>query len=136
MNQPRVLLAEDHIAVAESLAFFLRDDFEIVGTVRDGQALVDAARELRPDVIIADIQMPVLGGLDAVRQLRSDGLVMPVLLLTAHDDAKLVAQALRAGANGFVMKQTAADELHTAIGELLQGRVFVTPRLLSRRTNP
>jgi DNA-binding NarL/FixJ family response regulator len=131
MSRPKVLLAEDHTAVAKSLALFLGDDVEIVATVRDGQALVDAAQRLQPDVIIADIHMPVMGGLEALRQLRAQGLEMPMLLLTAHDDAELAAQAMRAGADGFVLKQTVTLDLLTAIGEVLQGRAYVSPRLSS-----
>jgi DNA-binding NarL/FixJ family response regulator len=131
MNRPKVLLAEDHTAVADSLAFFLRDDVEMVATVRNGQALIDAVQRLRPDVIIADIHMPVMGGLEALRQLRTQGVDVPFLLLTAHDDAELAAQAMGAGADGFVLKQTAAEELLTAIGEVLQGRNYLSP-LLSR----
>jgi DNA-binding NarL/FixJ family response regulator len=134
MSRPRVLLAEDHTAVANSLVRFLRDDVEIVATVRDGEALVDAAQRLRPDVIIADIQMPVMGGLEALRQLRAQGLDVPVLLLTAHDDVELATEAMRAGAAGFVLKQTAAVELLTAIGEVLQGRSYLSPRLSKERT--
>jgi DNA-binding NarL/FixJ family response regulator len=130
-----VLLAEDHAAVANSLALFLGGDVEIVATVRDGEALVDAAQRLQPDVIIADVHMPVMDGLEAVRQLRAQGLNVPMLLLTAHDDAELAAQAMRAGADGFVLKQTAAAELLTAIDEVLQGRDYLSPRL-SRERKP
>ena len=105
------------------------NDFDIVGTVRDGQALIDAAHQLQPDVIIADIQMPVMGGLEALRQLRTDGVDVRIILLTAHSDAPLAAEAVRAGADGFVLKQTAAEELLTAIDEVLQGRVYVSPTL-------
>jgi DNA-binding NarL/FixJ family response regulator len=135
MSRPKVLLAEDHACVAESLVFFLRDDFEIVGTVRDGQALIDAARQLRPDVIVADIQMPVMGGLEALRRIRADGVDVRILFLSGHSDAQLAAQAMRAGANGFVLKQVASEELLTAIAEVLQGRVYLSP-LLSTGTRP
>jgi DNA-binding NarL/FixJ family response regulator len=129
MSRPKVLLAEDHAAVATSLTLFLRDDVEIVATVRDGEALIEAAQRLKPDVIIADIHMPVMDGLEALRQLRMRGLHVPMLLLTAHHDAALAAQAMRAGANGFVLKQTATEELLTAIGEVLQGRNYLSPQL-------
>jgi DNA-binding NarL/FixJ family response regulator len=129
MSRPRVLLAEDHAAVANSLVFFLQPDVEVVATVRDGRALIDAALRLKPDLIIADIQMPVMGGLDALRELRTQGLSVPMVLLTGHNDAMLADQAMRAGADGFVCKQGATDELLTAIAEVLQGRCYVTPRL-------
>jgi DNA-binding NarL/FixJ family response regulator len=127
MSRPKVLLAEDHTVVAKSLVYLLRDDFEIVGTVGNGQALLDAVPRLRPDVIIADIQMPVMGGLEALRQLRKDGIDVRILILTAHHDAQLAAQAVAAGAHGFVLKQTAGDELLPAIQEVLHGRVYVSP---------
>lgn len=134
MSRPKVLLAEDHAAVANSLVSFLQPDVEIVATVRDGRALIDAAQRLQPDLIIADIQMPVMGGLEALRELRRQGLDVPLILLTAHDDAVLADHAMRAGAAGFVLKLTAAAELLTAIGDVLQGRDYLTPRLSEGRT--
>jgi DNA-binding NarL/FixJ family response regulator len=125
MTRATVLLAEDNDVVAKSLARLLRDDFDLVGTVTDGQALIDAARRLRPDVIVADIEMPVVSGFEALRQLRTDGIDARVLFLTAHADAQLAGEAIRAGAAGFVLKHTAGDALITAIGEVLQGRVYV-----------
>jgi DNA-binding NarL/FixJ family response regulator len=131
MSRAKVLLAEDHEAVAQSLIRFLEDDFELVGAVRDGLALVDAAQRLRPDVILADIEMPGVGGLEALRRLRAGGTDVRMLFLTAHCDAQLAAEAMRAGAVGFVLKQAAGDELIHAIGEVLQGRVFMSPRIMS-----
>src|SRR5262245_4245432 len=121
MSRPRVLLAEDNVAVADSLIFFLQPDVEIVATVQNGRARIDAARRLQPDLIIADIQMPLMGGLEAMSELRSQGLDVPMVLLTAHDDADLADHAMRAGAKGFVLKQAAADDLLNAIGEVMQG---------------
>jgi DNA-binding NarL/FixJ family response regulator len=129
MNRPKVLFAEDHASVAQALALFLRDDVEIVATVGNGQALIDAAQQLQPDVIIADIHMPVMDGLEALRQLRTRGLQMPMILLTGHHDAELAAQAMRAGASGFVLKMKATEELLTAISEVLQGREYLSPGL-------
>jgi DNA-binding NarL/FixJ family response regulator len=134
MSRPRVLLAEDHAGVMERLAYLLGDDFEIVDTVGDGQALVEAARRLRPDLILADIQMPVMSGLEALRDLRADGIDVRVLSLTAHADRQLAAQAMRAGASGFVLKQLAGEELLT-ISEVLDGRVYLTA-LLSNEKGP
>jgi DNA-binding NarL/FixJ family response regulator len=120
-----VLLAEDHTNVAKSLARLLRDDYDLVGTVSDGQALIDAARRLGSDVIVADVEMPVVGGLEALRQLRTDGIGARVLFLTAHSDAQLADEAIRAGAAGFVLKHVAGEKLMVAIEEVLQGRVYV-----------
>jgi DNA-binding NarL/FixJ family response regulator len=121
-----VLLAEDHAGVADSLSILLQDDFDIVGTVRDGQRLIEAARQLQPEVIVADIQMPGMSGLEALRQLRTTGDDVRVIFLTAHCDAELAAHAILTGAAGFVLKQSAAEELCTAIGEVLQGRIYLS----------
>jgi DNA-binding NarL/FixJ family response regulator len=129
MRRAKVLLADDHEKVAAALARLLRDDFDLVATVHDGEALVDAARRLRPDVIVADIEMPVVTGLEALRQLRTEGITLPILFLTAHSDALLAAAAIRAGAAGFVLKIAAGDELVEAIGEVLAGRVYVSRRI-------
>src|SRR4026209_1330661 len=98
MTRARVLVADDHTIVAQGLASILRDDFELVGVVGDGQALIDAVRQLKPDVVVADVEMPVMGGLEAMRQLQADGIEIRVLFLTAHSDAQLAAEAMRAGA--------------------------------------
>jgi DNA-binding NarL/FixJ family response regulator len=101
----------------------------LVGVVGDGGALLAAARELRPDVVVADIAMPVLSGLEALRQLRKEGSACKVIFLTMHADAALASAALRAGASGYLLKHSAGDELIRAIGEVLRGRVYLTPLL-------
>jgi DNA-binding NarL/FixJ family response regulator len=127
MNSTKVLLADDHVIVAQGLELLLKDSFNLVGTVRDGRALLEAAARLKPDVIIADISMPLLNGLDAVRQLKSDGIEAKVIILTMHADPHLAADAFRAGASAFVLKNSAGEELIQAIHEILQGRAYVTP---------
>jgi DNA-binding NarL/FixJ family response regulator len=122
-----VLLADDHTIVAEGLASLLSGAFDLVGTVADGRALLEAVRRLEPDVIVTDISMPVLNGLDAVRRLRSDGVRAKVVVLTMHADVHLVAEAFRAGASGYVLKQSAGEELVLAIHEALEGRRYLTP---------
>jgi DNA-binding NarL/FixJ family response regulator len=140
MRRPTVLLADDHTLVAEGVGSLLQDDFDLVGTVGNGSLLLESAKTLRPDVIVADMAMPVLGGLDALRRLRADGLDSKVVFLTMHADPQLAAEAVRAGASGFVLKQSAGEELITAIQEALQGRVYLTPLitkdLLSTLSNP
>jgi DNA-binding NarL/FixJ family response regulator len=126
MNSTKVLLADDHAIVAQGLELLLKDSFNLVGTVRDGRALVEAATRLRPDVIVADISMPLLNGLDAVRQLKSNGVEAKVVILTMHADPHLAADAFRAGASAFVLKNSAGEELIRAIQEILQGRAYVT----------
>ncbi len=127
MNSTKVLLADDHVIVAQGLELLLKDSFNLVGTVRDGRALLEAAARLKPDIIIADISMPLLNGLDAVRQLKSDGIEAKVIILTMHADPHLAADAFRAGASAFVLKNSAGEELIQAIHEILQGRAYVTP---------
>src|SRR5262245_6078591 len=95
----------------------------------DGAGLLEAARRLRPDVIVADVSMPRMSGLDALRRLRGEGLDVKVVFLTVHADVRLASEALRAGAAGFVLKDAAGKELIAAIREVLRGRTYVTPRL-------
>jgi len=127
MNKTRVLLADDHTIVAEGLRSLLEDEFEFVGAVSDGRALLEAARDLRPDVIVADISMPLLNGLDAARQLKRDGATAKIVFLTMHAEAQLAAEAFRAGASGYLLKSSAGEELITAIHEVIKGRAYVTP---------
>ena len=132
MSRPRVLLADDHKAMAQSLVRFLDQEVEIVGIVSDGQALVDSARQVQPDVIVADLSMPVKSGWDAFNELRTSGFAAPFIFLTANDDAELAAELVAAGGAGFVLKHAVASELMAAIRKALQGGVFVSA-LISRR---
>jgi len=127
MNRPRVLLADDHTMFSQGLQSLLEDDFDLVGAVADGEALVEAARRLNPDVIIVDISMPVMNGLDAVRQLKKDGATAKIIFLTMHADDRLLAEAFRCGGSGYVLKQSAGEELITGIGKVLAGQKYVTP---------
>jgi DNA-binding NarL/FixJ family response regulator len=129
MRRAKVLLADDHAIVAEGLSRLLKDDFELVGAVSDGGRLVEAARRLRPDVIVTDISMPVLGGLDALRRLKAEQIDTRVIFLTMHGDPQLATEAVRAGAAGYLLKDSASEELVTAIHEVLQGRVYLTPAI-------
>jgi DNA-binding NarL/FixJ family response regulator len=129
MRRTRVLLADDHAIVAEGLATLLQEHVDLVGTVGDGQQLIEAARALQPDVIVADLAMPVVSGLKALRLLKAEGSDAKVIFLTMHADAQLAGAALRAGASGYVLKQSAGEELIRAIREALEGRVYLTPLL-------
>jgi DNA-binding NarL/FixJ family response regulator len=122
-----VLLADDHVIVAQGLASLLKADFDLVGIVRDGRELLETARHLKPDVIVTDISMPLLNGVDAVRQLRSEGMHSKVLILTQHTDIHYAVEAFRAGVSGYLLKQSAGEELTLAIQEVLQGRAYLTP---------
>ncbi len=115
--------------VAEALKSLLTPEFELVGVVEDGRALVEAAETLRPDVIVADVTMPHLNGIDALTQLRQGGDRTPVVFLTMHRDVTFARRALDAGASGFVLKHSAPAELVTAIRAALQGKTYLTPQL-------
>ena len=129
MSRPRILIADDHRMLAEGLRGLLEPAYELVEIVEDGRALVDAAQRLQPDVIVADITMPLLNGLDAVEQIRCLGCQAKVIFLTMHKDALYAARAMRAGASGFLLKHSASAELLTAIQEALAGRTYVTPAI-------
>lgn len=129
MPRIKVLLAEDHTLVAEGLGALLKDTFELAGTVRDGRALLLAAETLRPDVIVTDISMPELNGLDAIRQLQARRPSVKVVVLTMHRETQLAVDAFRAGALGYMLKVSPVEELITAIREVAQGRAYVTTLL-------
>jgi DNA-binding NarL/FixJ family response regulator len=128
-RRPRVLLADDHLMVAEALKSLLAPEFDLVGVVEDGRALVDAAGRLRPDVIVADVTMPHLNGIDALIQLRQIGDRVPVVFLTMHRNASFARRALDAGASGFVLKHSAPAELISALRAALEGKTYLTPQL-------
>jgi DNA-binding NarL/FixJ family response regulator len=129
MKRPRVLLADDHKIVTEGLKGLLEPEFELVGIVEDGRALLAAAERLRPDVIVADISMPLLNGIDSVRQIKKANEAIKVVFLTMHPDVTYAVSAFEAGASGYVLKHSAPTELVTAIRSALNGRTFVTPLL-------
>jgi DNA-binding NarL/FixJ family response regulator len=128
-RRPRVLLADDHLLVAEALTSLLTPEFDLVGVVEDGRALLEAAVKLQPDVIVADVSMPHLNGIDALTQLRQGGDRTPVVFLTMHRDVTFARRALDAGASGFVLKHSASVELVAAIRAALQGKTYLTPQL-------
>ena len=127
MNRPRVLLADDHRLLREAFAQLLKPTCDVVGAVADGRALLDAAPELRPDIVVLDIAMPLLNGLDAARQLKRLMPNVKVIFLTVNEDPELAAEAFRSGASSFLLKNSAASELLLAIQEVLHGRSYVTP---------
>jgi DNA-binding NarL/FixJ family response regulator len=129
MRRPRILLADDHTLVVEALAKLLEPHTEVVGTVADGRALLAAARELRPDVVLVDIAMPLLNGLDAGREIRRDLPGCRLVYLTVSHDPDLAAQALRLGAAGYLLKTSAGAELLEALDAVLRGRRYVTVTL-------
>ena len=129
MNRPRILLADDHRMMAEGLKTLLAPESELVGVVQDGLALIDAARKLRPDLVVVDITMPRLNGLDAVAQLKKEYPRLKFVFLTMHQEAAYARRALDAGASGYVLKHSAPEELVTAVRAALAGKTYLTPSL-------
>ena len=129
INRPRVLLADDHSITAEALRSLLSDHCDVVGLVADGRALIAAANELKPDVIVADIGMPLLNGLDAAEQIRQTMPQVRFVFLTMMDNPNLAAATMRLAPVGYVLKHSAFSELLSAISDVLKGKSFVTSRL-------
>jgi len=131
MRAPRVLLADDHALLLGAFEKLLAAECEIVGQASDGRALVAAAEELKPDVIVLDIAMPLLNGLEAGRQIKRKLRDVKLVFLTMNEDPELAAEAFRSGASAYLLKRSAASELTTAIREVMNGRSYVTPLITS-----
>jgi DNA-binding NarL/FixJ family response regulator len=127
MGRPRVLLADDHALILGAFEKLLAEECDIVGQVSDGRALIAAVESLKPDVVVVDISMPVLNGLEAGRQIKQKARDVRLVFLTMNEDPDLAAEAFRAGASGYLLKRSAASELAMAIREVSQGRSYVTP---------
>jgi DNA-binding NarL/FixJ family response regulator len=127
MKRPRILLADDHTLMAEALGHMLQTDFDVVGTVSDGRALIKAAAELKPELVVVDIGMPLLNGLDAADQLKALHPDIKVIFLTQNREPRFAVEAFRRNASGYLLKDSAASELTTAIREALDGRSYVSP---------
>jgi DNA-binding NarL/FixJ family response regulator len=130
--KPRVLLADDHRIVAEGLKNLLAADFDVIGMIEDGRALIDAANRLNPDVIVADISMPGINGIEALKTLKTTQPQVKVIFLTMHSETAYARRALEAGAAGYVLKHCAPDELVVALRAALAGQCFVTPALAAK----
>jgi DNA-binding NarL/FixJ family response regulator len=128
-SRPRILIADDHAIFAETLRAYLEKTFTVVGVAADGRAMLQEAIRLSPEVIVADVGMPLLNGLDAARRIREHVPNVRFVFLTMHDDANLAAAALELGKVAFVLKCSGGLELLTAIEEILHGRSYVTPKL-------
>jgi DNA-binding NarL/FixJ family response regulator len=131
MGRIRVLVADDEPTIFNGIRQILEPACEIVGEVRDGLDLLAAAEQLRPDVIVADITMPRLGGIEAVRTIKKHTGGIAAVFLSMHTEPAYVTAAFKAGGSGYVLKSSAADELLPAIVEALKGRKFLTPALAS-----
>jgi DNA-binding NarL/FixJ family response regulator len=126
MSPARVLLADDHMIVTEGLRRILEPNYELVGIAQNGMELIDLARQSDPDVIVADITMPQLNGIDAIAKLQLAGCRAKVIFLTMHRDRTYAAKALEMGASGFVLKHSASSDLLAAIEAALRGERFVS----------
>ena len=130
MRRYTVLVADDHAIVKEGLVNLLKEhDFDVVGAVGDGHELVDTAVRLRPDLIVTDLSMPGLSGIEMLTRLKAEHVNSKVIVLTMHRDAELAARAMRAGASAFLLKHSAGEELLNAIQQAVEGRGYLTPTL-------
>lgn len=125
----RILVADDHVLVAQGIERLLLECFETVELVASGEDLIAAVHRERPDVVVTDISMAGVSGIDAMKMLRDDGYAMPFVFLTMHSDSTIAAEAVKAGASGYVLKSSAGEELVRAIQEVVAGRTYVTPSL-------
>lgn len=125
----RVVLADDHRVVSQGIEHLLEDRFDSIELVSSGEELVEAVRRDPPDVVVADISMPGLTGIQALRRMREEGFEMPVVFLTMHDESSVAAEAIRAGARGYVLKSAAGEELVRALAGVMGGHTYVTPTL-------
>ncbi len=126
-KRPRVLIADDHTFVAEACVKLLESEFDVVGTVADGQALLTVVPELRPDIIVLDVGMPLMNGLEAGRRIKKLVRTVKIVYLTMNPDIGIASEAFRGGASGYLLKTSAASELVTAIREVLKGKLYISP---------
>src|ERR1700692_3067079 len=136
MKKARLIIADDHTLVLEGLKRILESEFDLAGVAENGRDLLRLAEELKPDVILLDISMPLLNGIDACKQLIKISPQAKVIFVTMHADADYVAEAFRAGASGYLVKRSAASELVNAIHEVLKGRCYVTPLVTREALSP
>jgi DNA-binding NarL/FixJ family response regulator len=125
--RPKILLADDHALLLEAFRALLEPEFEVVGTATDGRSLLEQFSRLKPDVVVIDVGMPLLNGLDAGRQIKAQQRSVKLIYLTMNPEPDLASEALRLGASGYVLKSSAASELKQAINEALRGRSYITP---------
>lgn len=127
--RPRVILADDHVMVAEGLGRLVGEVAELVAQVKNGEQLVEAVRRLKPDIVVSDVTMPVMSGLEALRQLKAEGSKARFIFLTVHTQPQIATQAIRAGACGYLLKAAAGEELLDAIRAVMADRIYLTPHI-------
>lgn len=129
MGRIRVLIADDHEEILDDICGLLEPEFDVVGAVGDGQALISAASIFQPDVIVTDISMPLLNGIEAARLIIQNNPASRIIIMTVHNDSALVEQGFSAGALGYVLKPKAVDELRQAIHNALEDKRFISPQV-------
>lgn len=129
MNKPTVLLADDHVMVAEGIKNLLSKDYDVIGIVEDGNALVHQAKQLKPDIIVSDISMPVMNGLNAAEKILATDDEVKIILLTMHPEVKYAMKALDTGVHGYLLKHSAPEELLIAIRTVINKKTYITPTL-------
>jgi DNA-binding NarL/FixJ family response regulator len=127
--KPKIILADDHRILADGLASLLSPYFDLLSVVFDGLALLDEVRKLNPDIVVADIEMPTFTGMDALHQIKKEGMKSKVIFLTMHAEPQVVRAALDAGASGYLLKESAGEELITAIREVMKGHIYISPAI-------
>ena len=125
----RILLADDHIMICDGFRKLLEPEYQVVGMVGDGRALLSAAEELKPDLVLVDVGMPLLNGLDAARQLKKRMPRLKIIFLTMNPDSDVASEALRIGASGYLLKNSQGDELLKAVRDVVRGMTYVTPQV-------
>src|ERR1700744_2419150 len=130
--RPKLIIADDHRMVAEGVQHILDEDFDLLDIVADGEALFDAVQRLHPDLVVADINMPRCNGMDALKRLRQAGFDTRFVFLTMHMEPALAVAALRAGARGYILKNSAGEDLRNAAQQVMSGATYVTPALGAR----
>lgn len=135
MNKPRIILAEDHTLVAEGIAKLLQDEFDLIASVSNGRDLVEQVRQNLPEVVLVDLSLPILTGLEATRQIHKSFPSLPIIILTMHADPLLVEDAVAAGASGYLIKDSAPSELTFAIKEVLKGKTYISPIISNYQKN-
>jgi DNA-binding NarL/FixJ family response regulator len=129
MKRTRILLADDHTMICAGFQRLLEPEYEVVGSVRDGRALLSAATNLNPDLVLVDVGMPLLNGLDAARELKQQRPNVKLIFLTMNLDPDVALEALRIGASGYLLKNSEGDELLRAVHDVLRGGSYVTPQI-------
>ena len=132
MGQPRILIADDHTLVAEAFKTLLEPEYHVVQLVADGRSLLEAAKELKPDLVLLDLGMPILNGMDAGRELKKLLPRTKLLIVTMNEDADVASKALRKWASGYLLKKSAGVELKKAVSEVLNGQTYVTPSIAQK----